>query len=246
MKDYSEFIRSEYGFITKINPILENKTIEVTTSMSKKGKPHIYELNRENIKKLYGRLERQYKLLIENKDSVLKQLENKREKTFKIVEIGGVTTTIILLLVALLSEFNILFALGLIPSVGAVTSTLVSRAKFKKDFEDMIETYNYFLTHKEEIEALSKVDDNVTKDITVKTHNELVTSEKLLNEQLTDEQYTIVLIDSLPLKDLREISLRFKISKALDSEPYFYVEEPINEEVVEETEEKGIKRTLLK
>ena len=52
MKDYSEFIRENYGFITSIKPNLETKTIEVYTSKSKKDRPHVYELNRENIKKL--------------------------------------------------------------------------------------------------------------------------------------------------------------------------------------------------
>ena len=227
MKDYSEFIRDDYGFITSINPILETKTIEVYTSKSKKDRPHIYELNRENIKKLYGRLEKQWNLLIENKDLVLKQLQEKRDKKFKIVEIGGISTSVILLLIAFfVPELNILFALGLIPGVGSILSTITARSKFRKSFEEMIETYNYFITHKEEIEALAKTDENVTRDITVNTYQKLKKSNKLLEENLTDEQYTIQLIDSLPLKDLKEMSLRYKISKALDSEPYFYEVNP--------------------
>ena len=115
-------------------------------------------------------------------------------------------------------------------SVGTLTTTIILSKKFKKDFEDMIETYNYFLTHKEEIEALAKIDDNITRDITVRARKELIKSNKLLEEKLTDEQYTIQLIDSLSLKDLKEMSLRFKISQGLNSEPYFYVEEPVSEE----------------
>ena len=42
MKDYSKYIKSEYGFITNIDTNIENKTIEVTTSKTKKRKPHIY------------------------------------------------------------------------------------------------------------------------------------------------------------------------------------------------------------
>lgn len=238
MKDYSEFIKEEHGFITSIKPNLETKTIEVMTSMSKKGEPHVYTLTKENIQRLYTRLEKQYKLLIENKDSILNQLESKREKKLKIADFASVGVSIALLLTAFFApELNFLFIVSPIPTIGAFTSTFISKSKFRKDFNDMIETYNYFITNKEEIESLAKTDENVTKVITVDSYQKLKKSEKLVNEKLTDEQYTIQLIDNLSLKDLKEISLRFKISKALATDPYFHIEQPeeiIGEPVIDE------------
>jgi len=233
MKDYSEFIKEEHGFITSIKPNLETKTIEVMTSMSKKGEPHVYTLTKENIQRLYTRLEKQYKLLIENKDSILNGLESKREMKLKIADFTGIGLSVVLILTAFLApELNFLFAVGLLPAIGTITSTITIRTKFKKDFNDMIETYNYFINNKEEIESLAKTDENVTSIISVDSHNKLKKSEQLVEEKLTDEQYTIQLIDNLSLKDLREISLRYKISKALDSEPYFKIEQP--EEIIGE------------
>jgi len=241
MKDYSEFIGEQHGFITSIKPNLESKTIEVMTSMSKKNQPHVYELNRENVQRLYGRLEKQYKLLIENKDSVLKQLETRREKKLKRVDYTSLGISAALILTAFFAtELNLLFVVGLIPGVGTIASTMIARSKFKKDFESMIETYNYFINNKEEIEVLSAMDVNVTNNLTNKSYKEIDKSNALVESNVTDNKYTIGLIDSLSLKDLKEISLRYKISKSLDSEPYFYIEqpeevigEPVNDEITE-------------
>ena len=233
MKDYSEFIREQHGFITNIKTNLETKTIEVMTSMSKKGEPHIYELTKENIQKLYTRLEKQYKLLIENKESILNQLEEKRNKKLKIADFTSLGVSAALILTAFFAaELNFLFVVGLLPATGTIISTMIVKSKFKKDFNDMIETYNYFINNKEEIESLAKTDENVTSIISVDSHNKLKKSEQLVEEKLTDEQYIIGLIDNLSLKDLKEISLRYKISKALDSEPYFEIEQP--EEIIGE------------
>ena len=238
MKDYSEFIREVHGFITSIKPNLETKTIEVMTSMSKKGEPHVYELTKENIQKLYGRLEKQYKLLIDNKDLVLEQLQEKREKNLKIADYTGIGVSIALLLTAFFApELNFLFVVGLLPATGTIISTMIAKSKYKKDFNDMIETYNYFINNREAIEVLAKTDENVTSVISVDSHNKLKYSEQLVEEKLTDEQYTIQLIDTLSLKDLKEISLRYKISKAIDSEPYFEIKQPeeiIGEPVIDE------------
>ena len=168
MKDYSEFIRLPEGFITSIKPILETKTIEVLTSMSKKNQPHVYTLTKENLERLYTRLEKQYKLLIENKDSILKELSTKRENKLKIADITSVGVSVALLLTAFFApELNFLFVAGLVPAVGTITTTIISRNKFKKDFNDMIETYNYFINNKEEIESLAKADENITSIISV-------------------------------------------------------------------------------
>lgn len=233
MKDYSEFIKEEHGFITSIKPNSETKTIEVMTSMSKKGEPHVYTLTKENLERLYTRLEKQYKLLIENKDSILNQQEAKREKKLKAADIAGVGVSAALLLTAFFApELNFLFIVCPIPTIGAFTSTFIAKSKFRKDFNDMIETYNYFITNKAEIESLAKTDENITSIISVDSYNKLKKSEQLVEEKITDKQYTIQLIDTLSLKDLREISLRYKISKALDSDPYFEIEQP--EEIIGE------------
>ena len=229
MKDYSEFIMEKEGFITSIKPIIETKTIAIMTSKSQKGKPHIYELTKENIKKYYGRLEKQYNLLIENKNSILKKLQEKRNKTNKKIAVAGISASAALIITGLLlPEITLLFVLGLIPGPVTLASIIAANQKFTSDFEDMIKTYEYFITHKEEIEKLSKTDPNVISNITSETTKEFKKSKQLQQENLTEEEITLQLIDRIPLKDLKIISENYRISKALETEPYFC--EPKTEE----------------
>lgn len=239
MKDYSEFIGDNYGFITSIKPNLKTQTIEVMTSMSKKNQPHVYELTRENIQKLYGKLEKQYRVLIDNKDSILKSIELNNDKKHKIKDIIGLSISGILLLTAFVAPgLDFLFIVGLIPGIGSIASTIISKDKFKKDFESMIETYNYFINHKEELEEMYHSDINISNYLTKKSYKEIDKSNALVEANIVDSKYTIGLIDNMPLKDLKEMLLRYKISQSLEKEPFLYIDERVvevlpNEEVYE-------------
>ena len=235
MKDYSEYIGDNYGFIISIKPNLKSQTIEVMTSASKKNQPHVYTLTRENLQKLYGRLEKQYILLIENKDLILKSMELDKEDKYKRKDAICLGVSGILLLIAsIASGLDFLFIVGLIPGVGSITSTIISKIKFKKDFESMIDTYNYYINNKEEIEEMYQNDVNVSKYLTKKSYEELNRSNELVEANVTDNKYTIGLIDSMSLKDLKEMLLRYKISQSLDAEPYVYIDERVIETVPNE------------
>jgi hypothetical protein len=91
MKDYSKYIKSEYGFILDVKANMSEGTIEVTTSKTKKGQPLVYTLTKENLEKFYKRLENQYSLLIENKDKIVEDYKNDTKNKFMWIDILSYT-----------------------------------------------------------------------------------------------------------------------------------------------------------
>lgn len=224
MKDYSEFIKSEYGFIRKIEII--DDEILITTSKTKKGQPHKYELTKENVQKYFGRLEKQYQMVIDNQDKI------KEEKSI-FSKMGG----IILILVMLTAVFGIMTVVvptassilsgvaTVLGSLFAITSvgSLLADKLFQKKFEKAIETYKYFLEHRQELESAVMKDKNITSYINNKTQNIIQENEALVKTNKVEDIFNINLMDEISLKQLKELLLRFKISQSLEDEQHFEI-----------------------
>lgn len=226
MKDYSEFIKSEYGFITNIDIDKENNCIKVMTSKSKKGQPHIYVLTKERLDELYERLTNQYKLLIKNSEEIYEK-ENEGSKTLSSVfQIICISIAMVLCIIALISGKLIPVLLSLGISSICIGINKISKNK-QKNFNEMIEMYKFYLENRNEIEEYIKKDLNIQSQIKDKTTNIISTNEELQNEELIDSIYDINLMDKVSLKELKNMLLRYKISKALDEEPYFECESSI-------------------
>lgn len=223
MKDYSKYIKSEYGFITDIKTNIEENTIEVTTSKSKKGEPHVYVLTKENLEKLYERLENQYKLLINNQFRILEDHKNERKRKTKWIDIVGFAGLALTAFVSFVSFIQAMFLLILSSSI-LLGKHFIEKNQENK-FKEELETYKYYIENRKNIESQDKKDNNITININTKTNNELVDNQELVNQQLIDETFNIGLMDKISLKQLKEILLRYKISKSLEEEQYFHIEE---------------------
>lgn len=224
MKDYSKYIKSEYGFIIDIKTNIEENTIEVTTSKSKKGEPHVYVLTKENLEKLYQRLENQYKLLINNQFRILEDHKNERKRKTKWIDIVAFAGLALTAIVSFVSFIQAMFLLILSSSI-LLGKHFIEKNQENK-FKEELETYKYYLENRKNIESQDKKDNNITININTKTNNELVDNQELVNQQLIDETFNIGLMDKISLKQLKEILLRYKISKSLEEDQYFHIEEP--------------------
>lgn len=250
MKDYSEFIKREAGFIIGINPVVEKGIVEVTTSKTKKGKPHVYRLKKGNIDKFYRRLENQYQLLIENKDEIFNQENKNIMSIFKLVRYVGIGILVIAFFISMIIIVTGNMGLFLPEIIGLMVCYGTYRVpneimKFKKQkFNEMIDTYKFYIEHRSEIESLAKVDINVTNAVDSRTQIELDESKKLVDTGLSAELFSIQFMDKVSLKQLKEIIERFEISRSLGEKQYFYIEDNNEEEMVEE--EKGFSRKKIK
>lgn len=243
MNDYSKYIKSEYGFITDINPIVEENIIEVTTSKTKKGKPHVYELNKENIQKLFSRLEKQYELLIKNKDKILDKMNKEIRTKTKWLEPAGTILFIISLFALFLATIPSLIGFLLAGTMYFSSEILV--AKHTKSFKNMIETYQYFIEHRHEIETLAKEDENIINEADEETLFELDESQKLVDAKLAEELFSIQLIDKMSLSQLKEMKLRYQISKSLKEDQYYYTTEEEENSKTEQDNISILKRLLI-
>lgn len=240
MKDYSEFIKSEYGFITNIDIDKENNRIEVMTSKSKKGEPHIYCLSKENLDRLYKRLENQYKLLIENSEEIYENNKNNKNKKFLVSTFVTtcIITALILSAVSLFLTKLLPLLLSIVLSLTCISVYAISENKQKK-YKEMIELYKFYLENSKEMEEYIKEDLNIQSQIKDKTADVISLNQELQNERLIDNVYDINLMDKVSLKELKNMLLRYQISKALDEEPYYENEsleeiEDTNYELLEE------------
>lgn len=244
MKDYSEFMKNEYGFITNINIDKENNCIEVMTSKSKKGEPHIYNLTKENLNKLYKRLENQYKLLIENSEEIYENNKNKKLLVSTFIT-ACIITSLILSAISLFLTKLLPLLLSVVLSLTCISVYEILKNQQKK-YKEMIELYKFYLENSKEMEEYIKKDLNIQSQIKDKTAEVISLNEELQNEELIDNIYDINLMDKLSLKELKNMLLRYKISKALDEEPYYESEsleeiEDTNYELLEEKTKKKIK-----
>jgi len=237
MNDYSKYIKSEYGFITNIETNIENKTIEVTTSKTKKGQPHIYDLNKENIQKLYHRLENQYRILIENKDEILENITKETDKKFSWIFKLGFGILILTLATSIICMFTSDLLLLIPQIIGALFggglvycfNSIVT--KKEKSLNRIISTYKYYLDNRKEMEQKVREDENILSYIDTKTNDLILENQLLIAKNLTDELFDIQFMDKIPVEQLEEMIERYQISKSLEEEQYFYIEkEPVEEE----------------
>ena len=80
MKDYSKYLGNSYGFITDIS--LTPSKISITTSKNDQNEPNEYDIK---LSKYYlERYEKQYQLIINNKDKIIKG-ETKKYKIYYLI-----------------------------------------------------------------------------------------------------------------------------------------------------------------
>ena len=151
MKDYSQFIPSPYGFITKY----EIKDGKIYIYVSKSNKPNIYPATKESIEYFDSRLETQYKLIVENKKIIEEYLVNKRMNKI---------TPIVLTIVAILTILTFTTGLtGILPwaitafiATGSIISIIgIHKNQIKKCKQEM-NAIEIYLKNREDIENKSQ------------------------------------------------------------------------------------------
>lgn len=225
MKDYSNFFKNPHGFI--LNYTIENGEILVYTSKSKKGQPHRIPATPENIKEIESKLEKQYKMIIEHQDEIINYINDSKTKkhTFSLLVIG------ILSLICILGGPsiypNISQELYLMTGVGATLSTviipifLMNRSSKKLKVE--MKTYEDFIKNMQGMEKQLENDINLTEYLSKSATDMIDDRTSSKQKGNLDTVLNIDFMDKTSLKDLRNMLLRYKISRGLESEQRFSI-----------------------
>lgn len=230
MKDYSKFIQSSYGFITKYEIVGDE--IHVYTAETKKGEPHKYPATKEWIKYVEDRLENQYKLLFENKDFIkedfMKQCRN-TVKRIAMILIGAI--------LGLGAGFSIVFSSVVSGVLSIILSLLVVLASKKRisnigeNFDEEINTFESYFANRKLIETTVKKDKNPIEYLTSKATKKIASNEKLKEQGTIDSVFNIDFMDNINPKDLKKIVDRYLISVGLNSEQTFVMDDLNNDEL---------------
>lgn len=220
MRDYSKYIQSSYGFITSYK--IEDGKIYVFTAQTEKNEPHIYPATSEWVKSIETRMERQYRMLIDNKDVIMKDYLKRVTKPVKtlfglliiLCLIGGVTSS--------------LYINALYPFIsGAVSAMLFSFASFgfvqikKIKMFDELNLIESYVDNKTDIENVNERDKNVTNHLL--RYSNIRYEEKLEQKKqgLIEDVFNIDFMDRLSLVELKNLLNRYFICKGLESEQIF-------------------------
>ena len=236
MKDYSKFIPSSFGFITKYEIVGDE--IHIYTPETKKGQPHKYPATKEKIAYFESRLKKQYQLIVENKAFLQKTIAT--EATRKILPV----TTIIAIVMAIIAVCNIALTslpiwLSAIVGAGALAIGIggpVIVSQIVKTFSNETDIAEVYLNKRADIEALNKEDKNVTEYLSKTATKRLESNEELKGKRRLDTIFSIDFLDKSTLRDLKKLITRYLISRDLKAEQQFVIP-------VEETEEVSEKKT---
>lgn len=215
MKDYSKYIPSSFGFITKLEIVGEE--IHVWTPENKR-EPHKYPLS--ELPRYQKRLENQYNLIIQNKAVIKEELMNKvgNDVFLTIVALDAPLA----LAIAIMTIFESLMCLTLLAIPAAITilgSLLIK--KVEKNFDEEMNIYELYLQERTKIETLSKNDKNITEHLSEKTNNRIKTNEELQQQGIIPEVFDIDLMDKTSLKQLQKLLTKYQISKSLQEKQVF-------------------------
>lgn len=224
---YSKYIPSSYGFITKLE-IVDN-VLHVYTNKTIKREPHRYPLG-EKFTKYAKRLERQYELITEeeNLQVIKNDLINDSRKglnTGLLVLSGPVLLTCGFTAIILSAIAPII--LGLIIEAVLLIIHQISLKKVELDFDEEMDMIKTYLEHRQDIEAMSQKDLNVTSNLNTDTLNRINTNQELHTNHLIPEIYDITLLDDLisqqkSKSELKKLLTNYKICVALE-EPQVFV-----------------------
>ena len=220
MKDYSKYIKSSYGFITKY--VVDRDQIFVYTAESEKDKPHVYLATKENLKYIDERLENQYKLILQNRNFI----ESDYSKTVcdKIIKIGEIILCV--LFVGTMFASNILnialpLVLGIILGSSAfIGSTLFAEYKREK-LKEYLDLCQDYLNNRENLSIKRENDSNVIRSLSGKTLELIEKKEKQKDVGLIDSAFDIDLMDKMELQDLRRLLINYRICREIKNEQTF-------------------------
>lgn len=217
MRDYSKYIQSSHGFITKYE--IKDGKIYVYTSESKNKEPHIYPANKEWINSIETRLERQYNMLINNKQAIKKDYLKKISNPTRLIFLSLIILFLLLGSIISLSNVTILpFLCSLIPSIFGIfiSESIIINKKNKFDEElSLIETY---VKNKKDIEKVNVKDQNVTNYLSTRSNKVYIEKTDLKEKGIIDNIFNIDFMDSISLKELKNLLNRYLICKGLKSE----------------------------
>lgn len=236
MKDYSKYIPNSFGFITKLEIVGDE--VHVWTPESKKGEPHKYPL--EEFARLQKRLEKQYKLIIENKESLKKDYLKKFNKVLLTVG-GSIVAIMIVAALAISAKYNIPIYALLSAPVTIAAASIITRIQKGNNFDTEMQTYETYLKERKSLEALSKEDKNITNSLNRQTSSRIQTNEELQEQGIIQDVFNIDFMDKTSLKQLQEMLTKYQISKSLQERQVF-----VNPNEIEPQEEKEEKPKRLK
>lgn len=236
MKDYSKYIPNSFGFITKLEIVGDE--VHVWTPESKRGEPHKYSL--EEFARLQKRLEKQYKLIIENKESLKKDYMKKLNKVLLTVG-GSIVAIMIVAALAISAKYNIPIYALLSAPVTVAAASIITRIQKGNNFDTEMQTYETYLKERKSLEALSKEDKNITNSLNRQTTSRIQTNEELQEQGIIQDVFNIDFMDKTSLKQLQEMLTKYQISKSLQERQVF-----VNPNEIEPQEEKEEKTKRLK
>lgn len=220
VKDYSKFIQSSYGFITKY--VVEKDQLFVYTTENEKNKPHVYSVTKDSLKYIDERLENQYMLVLKNR----KLIEDDYSKNVcdKIIKGGEVVLYTLLAIM--------LFVSGLLNAVwplisglffGAcifISSTLFADYKRRK-FKEHLDLCQDYLNNRENLSKKRANDSNVIRNLSCDTLDLIEKKEKQKDMGLIENAFDVDLMDKMQLEDLRRLLIDYRICEGIKSEQTF-------------------------
>lgn len=236
MKDYSNFIKSSFGFVTGYD--IENGEVLVHTPHTKRDEPQKYSTNSANY--FDSRIGEQYKMIIEHQDEII---EYNRKRATKII----IPTYVVLGVITAVLFFA--YGSGLIigTGLGVFLLTGVSFASAMKNseekFKENLRQYDKYIRNRQKIEEIEKCDPNITSYLNETTLSFIEENKQLKQQGIIDSIFNINLMDKMSLKELKILLLRYKISEGLYQEQTFHI--PSLEESHEQYSGKPKKKELV-
>lgn len=233
MKDYSQFMKNKNSYILGYE--IEGDEVLVYFANTDKTKPNIYPATKEVIEMLDKRMEEQYKILIDNNKTMMKN------KFSKVLILSSIPLLILMVFVlANLGISNSISLYSLIIINGALITGLISKEIISAKNYEQIRTYQRYLESKDILSNSIKKDQNIARYISEEARLDLEVQQELVDKNLIDDPFNINFMDNASIKDLKEILHRLEIYKEMQ-EPVEYD----TGEVFEETEEKHqVKRKI--
>ena len=237
MKDYSNFIPTPYGFITKYE-IVGNQIL-VYTSENKKGKPHVYVATSDTIKYIDERLGNQYKMILKNRQIIKNEFIKKQ---CGVVAKIGVALSISTMIIGLVLAGTLGWLLPAFMGVIAATLTyglaMAITEQMEKKFDQKLDIYQDYLNNREKIEEKRKEDENIIRYLSPKATSNIRGNEQLRESGLIDMALNIDFMDKVKLKDLRELLTSYRICEDLAKKQNFLVPNEYKKKVKKKTESK--------
>lgn len=210
MKDYSKYLGNSYGFITDIS--LTPSKISITTSKNDQNEPNEYDIK---LSKYYlERYEKQYQLIINNKDKIIKG----ETKKYKIYYLIGLLICLIPFISLPIITNKILTSIILVIGISTILTGAKEIYNYKQEFNREMQLYKRILENKDKIETAIANDKNVTKYLDEQTKKCLEENQRLHNVGAVDDVININFIDKSSLEGLSKLLKMTKISNALQDE----------------------------